>query len=613
MENILNTIKSPDMVKNLSLEEKEQLCKELREVIMDTVSNNGGHLASNLGTVELTVALFSVLDLDKDKIVWDVGHQCYSHKLLTGRYEEFHTLRTNGGLSGFPDIDESKYDPFTTGHSSASISSAFGLSQGEYINHTDGTVVAIIGDGALTGGLSFEGLNNAGRTNKNFIVILNDNNMSISSNVGSLNNYLNNLRGSLKYIRNKRKLENLLLKIPKIGRKTLSFLKKVKRFFKTNFYNSTIFEDMGFIYYGPYDGHDISDICEILESVKAIDRPVLIHLNTVKGKGYEYAEENPNEYHGVPKFDIKSGGFVSEKSSFTAYFSKKITSLARQNYKVCAITAAMSNGTGLKEFQAEHSNRFFDVGIAEGHAVTFAAGLSKSGLIPVFAVYSTFLQRAYDNIIHDIALQNLKCIFAIDRAGLVGTDGKTHQGVFDVGYLKTIPNITVFSPSYYAEMDVAFNKAVKGDYKLTAIRYPKGSEPEVPDGFTVTGDDYDVYGNKTAKNAVICYGRIFDNAVKALGNFGDNAKIVKLNKILPISEEAVKEVVDCENILFLEEAVSGINENFAVKLLKNGYKGSYNVRDIKNGFIPHALVDEQLKMLGLDVDGILSDMEKYFK
>ena len=611
MNKILPQIKSSDNLKELKIEEKKELCQELRTKIIDTVSTNGGHLASNLGVVELSVALLSVFDLPKDSIIWDVGHQCYCHKMLTGRYSSFSTIRQKGGLAGFPDISESDCDIFTTGHSSTSISSALGLAVANQIDNNDNYTVAVIGDGALSGGLAFEGLNNVSRGTKNFIVILNDNKMSISKNVGAVSKHLNSIRVSAKYIEAKDSVEKTLNKIPLLGRGLSSVIKGTKSIIKKILYTKTIFECMGFAYYGIYDGHNLQNLIEILRGAKKVNKPVLIHIKTTKGKGYNKAEYNPKDFHGVSSFDTTTGKSSLPKNSFSNVFGNCISNIASQNDKICAITAAMTEGTGLGLFASSYKSRFFDVGIAEAHAVTFSAGLAKKGLLPVFAVYSTFLQRAYDSIIHDIALQNLKVILAIDRAGFVGDDGKTHQGLFDVGFLKTVPNITVYSPSFFDELDFTLQKLVNGDYSLCAIRYPRGHEGDKPKMFSTSNNDFDVYGNENSNDCIVCYGRIFSNATKVADEL--KIKVIKLNRILPIPSEAVNIACKAKNVLFAEEAFSGIASDFIKLLYQNDFKGNFKINDVSNPFCPHSNMNEQISLFKLDEQGLFQTINQMRK
>ncbi|MEE0443296.1 MAG: 1-deoxy-D-xylulose-5-phosphate synthase, partial [Acutalibacteraceae bacterium] len=445
----LNKIHSPADLKKLNSSEYPELAQEIRDVLIDTVSKNGGHLASNLGAVELTIAIHLTFDSPKDRIVWDVGHQAYTHKLLTGRYDVFDTIRQKDGISGFCHPNESEHDTFYSGHSGTSVSSAFGIAEANKIKKNNNYTVAVIGDGSFTGGLVYEALNNAGRSKTNLIVILNDNEMSISKNVGSVAKYLTKIRSKKRYVRMKARLERFLDRIPLIGHSMASGLFSFKTAIKNLIYESTIFEKMGFRYMGPIDGHDIGLMCEALETAKSLGAPVLLHVNTVKGKGYNYAEKDPSHFHGVSDFDIDTGEPHSSGDTFCNEFGKLMCKMAHEDRRITLITAAMSLGTGLTEFSEKYSERFFDVGIAEEHAVTFASGLSKGGMLPVFAVYSTFLQRCYDEIMHDGALQDQKLVLAIDRAGFVGDDGETHNGLYDVAFLQSIPKVTVYSPATY--------------------------------------------------------------------------------------------------------------------------------------------------------------------
>ncbi|MFI3206564.1 MAG: 1-deoxy-D-xylulose-5-phosphate synthase, partial [Clostridia bacterium] len=519
------------------------------------------------------------------------------------------TIRKEGGLSGFTNREESDCDTFTTGHSSTSISSALGLATANSINHKNDYTVAIIGDGALTGGLAFEAINNIGRKKKNLIVILNDNNMSISKNVGSLARHLNILRLSFSYIEVKNSVEFLLKKIPLVGNALAIFLRKLKTLIKRIFYNTSIFECMGVQYYGPYDGHNIELLTKVLNKAKKINKPVLIHVKTTKGKGYEYAEDKPKDFHGVSSFDPNTGKGELSRNSFSSVFGNCITNLATNNDKICAITAAMSSGTGLNLFAKTHKERFFDVGIAEAHAVTFSAGLSRKGMIPIFAVYSTFLSRAYSSLIHDVSLQNLKVILAIDRAGLVGDDGKTHQGVFDVSFLKTVPNARVYSPSYFDELDFTLQKLVESDCELCAVRYPRGHEGYKPKEFVFSDKDYDVFGDKNAKVSVVTYGREFSVVATAVKKIDFPVKIIKLNRIIPIPCKAIEEVISSEKLLIAEEASCGIASDFVSKAYEIGFKGKFVINDIKNAFVSHASFEKQLEQCELDEESIINTIK----
>lgn len=609
MASMLEHIHSPEDIKGFDGEELTALCEEMRRVIIETVSANGGHLASNLGVVELTVALALAFSPPKDTIVWDVGHQSYPYKLLTGRYPQFSTIRQEGGLAGFPCREESPYDMFTCGHSSTSISSALGVSEANYLQGKDGYVVAVIGDGALTGGLAYEGLNNAGRLHRNLIVILNDNAMSISKNVGSMARYLTYIRTKPGYIKTKNHLEQSLQKLPGIGKVVGSGLRRLKHAVKRLFYNSTVFDDFGFSYYGPFDGHNIKELAETLETAKLIHKPVLLHVRTYKGKGYQYAEQDPTIYHGLSGFDVTTGDTGEKSQSFSDEFGKTMCALAQNNPKICAITAAMQNGTGLSEFREKFRGRFFDVGISEEHAVTFAGGLAAGGMLPVFAVYSTFLQRAYDQLIHDVSMQNTKVILAIDRAGVVGEDGKTHQGVFDAAYLQTIPNITVYSPTYFRELNLQLTYLVEKGEGLCAIRYPRGKELYKPHSFTSTTDPFSVYGNPDAKCCVVTFGRVFSFAAACtehLQQQGIPLKLVKLNRIIPVDTKAVEEVLACEHVFFFEEGIQrgGIGEHFGFLLEQMGFSGHFHLRAIQDPYIKHAPMFRSLEVLGLNEEGI---------
>ena len=473
---ILEQIKGPEDLKKLTSEELSQLAEEIRAFLIEKISHTGGHLASNLGVVELTIALFRTFDLPEDKIIWDVGHQSYTHKILSGRRMEFDELRQYGGLSGFPKRKESPYDSFDTGHSSTSISAGLGIAQGRDILGEDYKVVSVIGDGALTGGMAYEALNNAARMKKNFIIILNDNKMSISENVGGMSRYLGGLRTGAGYNDLKKNVADTLDRIPVVGGRMIDKIKRTKNSIKQLFIPGMLFENMGITYLGPVDGHNIPALCKVLKEAQKLDHAVLVHVLTKKGKGYEPAEKNPAHFHGVSPFDIKTGKPLAEKKypTYTDVFSKKLCQLGETHPELVAVTAAMPDGTGVAAFGKKFPDRFFDVGIAEAHAVTSAAGMAAAGLRPVVAVYSSFLQRGYDQILHDVCIQNLPVLFAVDRAGLVGSDGETHQGIFDYSYLTSIPNMSVAAPKNLWELRAMLDFAM--DYKAPfAIRYPRGT------------------------------------------------------------------------------------------------------------------------------------------
>lgn len=472
---ILEQIKGPEELKSLSAHELTILAEEIRTFLVEKISRTGGHLASNLGVVELTIALFKTFDLPKDKIIWDVGHQSYTHKILSGRKDDFDGLRQYGGLSGFPKRKESPFDAFDTGHSSTSISAGLGMAQGRDVLGEEYSIVSVIGDGALTGGMAYEALNNAARLKKNFIIVLNDNKMSISENVGGISRYLSNLRADEGYNLLKKNVAGTLAKVPMIGNDLVDTLLRTKNSIKQFLIPGMWFENMGITYLGPVDGHDVKGLAKIFSEAKKINHAVLIHVMTKKGKGYRPAERNPSSFHGVEPFDIETGKPLGQKlyPSYTDVFSREICKIAETNEKLVAVTAAMPDGTGLKRFSRLYPQRFFDVGIAEEHAVTSAAGMAAAGLKPVVVVYSSFLQRAYDQIVHDVCIQNLPVLFCVDRAGLVGSDGETHQGIFDLTYLSSIPNMSVIAPKNLWELREMLQFAV--DYEgPMAIRYPRG-------------------------------------------------------------------------------------------------------------------------------------------
>ena len=462
MEKFLDYINKENDIKKINIDNYPELAHEIREFIIESVSKSGGHLASNLGTVDMTIALHAVLNFPNDKIVWDVGHQSYTHKILTGRKDMFDRLRQIGGLSGFPKRHESSCDSFDTGHSSTSISAALGIAVANELEGNTDKVVAVIGDGALTGGMAFEALNNVASLKRNFVIILNDNNMSISENVGSLSNYLSKLRVGEHYNDFKVDVEQSISRIPKIGKKIAKKIKNAKDNLKNLFIPGGLFDDLGITYIGPIDGHNITGMIEIFENALKIDHPIVIHIKTVKGKGYKIAEKYPSIFHGIGPFDKLTGKSAdsSRKLTYTDVFSQTILKLAQENKRIVAITAAMPDGTGLTKFAKKYPERFFDVGIAEEHAVTFAAGLAVQGFRPVVSIYSSFYQRAYDQILHDVCLQNLPVIFIVDRAGLVGQDGETHQGLFDISFMSSMPNMTIIAPKNTSELVKAFRFAV---------------------------------------------------------------------------------------------------------------------------------------------------------
>lgn len=611
-QTILENIKHPSDVKNLDGAGLETLCGEIRKVLIDTVASTGGHLASNLGTVELTVALHKSFRSPDDKIIWDVGHQAYTHKLLTGRYSEFSTLRMEGGISGFVRPDESEHDSFYEGHAGVSVSQAAGVAAANAAKGNKNYAVAVIGDGSFGNGMAYEALNHAGSTKTRLIVILNDNEMSISENVGAMARYLASVRAKPEYYRFKAGTEKALNKIPVVGKSLSHHIFKLKNTLKNIIYSSSFFEDLGFKYIGPIDGHNISKLCEAMDSAKMVEHPVVIHINTLKGRGYDFAENAPEKFHGISKFDINTGEPLGGGESYSSRFGNALCDFAAKDKRICAITAAMALGTGLEEFSKTYPDRFFDVGIAEEHAVTFASGLSAAGMIPVFAVYSTFLQRCADQLIHDGALQRQKMIIAVDRAGFVGEDGETHQGLFDAALVQSIPNTTVYSPATYQELNKALYNAFYKDENLIIIRYPRGCMPGITED-EASDCDFDVVGS--GKTAIVTYGRLYFNALGAAEKLrakGIDVRIIKLNKIKPMPADAVENALECENIFFFEEGMrsGGIAEKFASLLLEKGYKGGYSITAVDDEFVAHAGVSRLMEKYSMDVDGMADKIEK---
>lgn len=598
---LLSKIKSPDDVKKLNDNEILLLCGEIRDCIVKTVSKNGGHLASNLGAVELTVALHRSFSSPDDAIIFDVGHQCYTHKLLTGRFNKFSTIRTENGLSGYMRPDESEHDPFITGHSSNSISAAYGIYRAKKLKGENGTAVAVIGDGAMTGGMAYEALNNAGSGRSNFIVVLNDNKMSISRNVGALARSLTKMRNKPHYHHFKFALSHFLLAIPLIGKPLNSAVYSLKESVKGLVYKNNIFTALGFNYLGPVDGHNVKVMEQLFKVAQTYSRPSLIHVITTKGKGYSYAESSPKSYHGVSPFDIDTGAAESGKTTYSDIAGSTLCSLAEGDDKICAITAAMTSGTGLTEFAGRFKSRFFDVGIAEEHAVTFAAGLARGGMKPFFVVYSSFLQRGFDQVIHDIAIGGFPVRLLIDRAGIVGEDGETHQGLFDVAFLTTVPGMTVYSPCYYKELRYDIKKSAESE-TFCAVRYPRGCEKQEPDADF--SDDYTVFkGN--GKKALVTYGRLFSNALDAKKKCPE-ITVIKLNKIYPLNDEFIKELEKYSEIHFFEEGIrnGGIAELTAARLLEDGFTGKYKIHAVDK-FVPTAAVSDAIKNCGLDTESMI--------
>lgn len=593
---ILNDEIDHEKIANMTLPELKDLCRELRRCILKTVNSTGGHLASNLGTVELTAALHYVFDVKCDRIVWDVGHQAYAHKLLTGRWSQFHTLRTFGGISGFTRREESPADAFISGHSSTSISAAFGIASAMRLQGKRGSVAAVIGDGALTGGMAYEGLNNAGKSMAPLVVILNDNAMSISKSTGALARYLAHIRSTRKYYCAKEHVRSVLNAVPLVGSKLESAVRTAKGLIKDAIYDSSnMFENFGFQYIGPVNGHDLEDLIEALSVAKIMRRPCVVHVFTTKGKGWRPAEDNPGEYHAV----TASGTAVGE--SFTDVFGRELERLAKTDSRICGITAAMKYATGMNYFKSSCGERFFDVGIAEQHAVTFAAGLAAEGMLPVFAVYSTFLQRGFDQLVHDCAIEKTHVTLAIDRAGFTGEDGETHQGIFDAAMLASIPNTTVYSPACADELRLCLGKAIYDTVGIAAVRYPKGSCPSV----SVQPDTMMEYSGKHGNTLAVSYGRLSAEMTAAARDAslrGAPVDWLRLVRITPLPQQAVEAALKYDRVVFFEEGIKqgGIGERFGTMLLEYGFTGHYEVAAADGRFVPAGTVAQQLELFGLD-------------
>ena len=618
MGSILNQIHSTEDIKKLNEGELKLLCKELRKFLLQKVSKTGGHLASNLGVVELTVALEYCFDLPADKIVWDVGHQAYIHKILTGRKDRFDTLRQLDGLSGFPKPNESDCDAFAAGHSSTSISAALGLAKARDLMGGKEHVIAVIGDGSMTGGLAYEAMNNAGRDHTRLIVILNDNQMSIDTNVGAMSKHLNNLRTSQQYRGWKEAVKQFRDNVPVIGEGTYQALKHVRDKSKMLLTGGALFEQLGFKYIGPVDGHDLPEMIEMFEGIKEMNRPVLIHVKTIKGKGYPHAEERPWDYHGVYAFDLKTGKALSKGGkSWSSVFGDKMLEIGKKNPKVAGITAAMCSGTGFEKFQQAFPKRFFDVAIAEQHGTTFAAGLAKGGITPVFAVYSSFLQRAYDQLIHDVCMENLHVVFAIDRAGIVGSDGETHQGVFDLSFLSHIPNMTVLSPKNDWELGEMLEFAVNEWNGPVAVRYPRGTAETAFGEYKQPVE----YGKAELiqdgeKVAILAEGHTLKavaEAAELLKADGYRPMLVNMRFIKPLDKEMLLKAAEkCDLVVTVEDNVK--MGGFGSSVLE--FYGEQGIKiDVLNLGFPDRYIEQgtqaQLfERYGLDAAGIYESMKK---
>lgn len=613
---VLDFINKHNDIKNISPEDYDLLADEIRECIIKNVSKNGGHLSSSLGVVELTMALHLCFNLPKDKLLWDVGHQAYAHKILTGRKNEFGTLRQHGGISGFPSINESECDAFGMGHATTSLSAALGMVKARELAGGNNYVVSVIGDGALTGGMAFEALNNASAIKSNMIIILNDNEMSISKNVGGISKMLTNIRTDEKYNDLKYKVKNKLAQIPDYGNELIGKIHKTKSSIKQIFVPGMMFEDMGITYLGPVDGHDIGKLVKLINMAKKVNHAVLIHVHTKKGKGYYFSEKKPSYFHGVMPFDAKTGEVIDQSKvrTYSDVFSTHITRNAKEDKRIVTITAAMSEGCGLKRFEKTFPDRFFDVGIAEEHAVTFAAGLASQGFKPYFAVYSSFLQRGFDQVLHDVCIQNLPVRFIIERAGIVGADGVTHQGIFDHSYLNIIPNMTIMAPKNRYELKSMIDYSVDFDGPL-AIRFPKGKASEVYSEnlapIELGRSEILVKGSKVAILAVGSGVEIANDVEDILLDKGINATIVNARFIKPIDEELIDSLAkEHDLIVTIEENV--INGGYGMNVLNYVNENNLDVRvmikALPDKFIEHGESGELKSIYGLDANQIAEDI-----
>ena len=613
---MLEKINSAEDVKKLNTEEQKKLAEEIREYILEVVSENGGHLASNLGVVELTIALHTVFDLPTDKVVWDVGHQTYVHKIITGRREELKNIRKIDGIAGFPKTNENEADCFNTGHSSTSISAALGMARARDIKKENNHVLAVIGDGALTGGMALEALNDAGCSKAKLTVILNDNEMSISKNIGGVNMLLSKLRTRRAYTKSNVSGKKIISKIPVIGKPIVKIVQRMKRSIKQLVIPKMFFEDIGFRYLGPVDGHNIEELERMLRISKELDGPVLLHVLTKKGKGYKIAEENPDKFHATGPFDIETGKPKKAKSAdFSKVFGDKLVELAKNNDKIVAITASMKDGTGLGRFQKEFPDRFFDIGIAEQHALGLAAGMAKDGVIPVVPIYSSFYQRAYDQVIHDIALQNLPVVMCVDRAGIVGADGETHQGQFDMAFFRLVPNLTIMAPKNFKELEDMLEFAVTLN-KPVVIRYPRGGEGkeeiEQEEKIELGKAEILKQGNDIT---IVAIGKTVERAQvisKMLEDKNIDAEVINARFLKPLDKETIKasiqktrRIVTIEDGTIINGLGTAVKELIVDENLENIEVKSYAYPD---NFIQHGTVDELEKLYGQDAESIANDI-----
>lgn len=612
MSEILNRVNSVKDLRKLNLKDKQKLAEELRQFIIKIVSENGGHLASNLGVVELTIALHSVFNTPRDSIIWDVGHQTYVHKILTGRKDKMNTLRKLDGIAGFPKTSESEFDCFNTGHSSTSISVALGMARANKLDDRKTKVVCVIGDGALTGGMAQEALNDAGSSNSDITVILNDNEMSISKNVGGITYFLSKLRTKRFYTKTNNRIKRLILRIPHGGKSLVRFTQKIKRSIKQMVIPKMYYEDIGFTYLGPVDGHDIEKLESVLRTSKLISGPVLIHVVTKKGKGYKFAEENPDRFHSTSSFDIQTGKTKKEKQTdYSKVFGEKLTELAQKDEKIVAVSAAMIDGTGLKKFKEKFPTRIFDVGIAEQHALGMAAGMAKKGYKPVVSIYSSFYQRAFDQVIHDICLQNLPVVMCVDRAGIVGNDGETHQGLFDMAFFSMIPNITIMAPKNFEELEKMLEFAINLNSPVV-IRYPRGGEGETK--FDKC-EDVKLGMSEVLRNGddltIIGIGKMVERAVEVsdlLKEQGINCDVINSRFLKPLDFYTIEQSIrKTKNVITIEDGIlhGGLGTSVMEMINESRIEGvhlkCYGYDDV---FVKHGSVEELEKLYGLDAKSI---------
>ena len=643
---MLEQINSPNDLKNLTLKQKEELAQEIRNYILEIVSENGGHLSSNLGVVELTIALHSVFNVPEDKIVWDVGHQTYVHKILTGRREELKNIRTLNGIAGFPKTKESETDCFNTGHSSTSVSAALGMARARDLQGKNNACIAVIGDGALTGGMALEALNDAGFSKTNITVILNDNEMSISKNIGGMNQFLDKLRAKKLYTRTNKLIKNRLNSIPVIGTKMVRIIQRIKRAFKQLLVHGMFFEDIGFTYLGPVDGHNIEKLESILRLSNQIEGPKIIHVLTKKGKGYTIAEKNPDRFHATSPFNIETGELKKQKQDdYSKIFGKKLVDLAKNNEKIVAITASMKDGTGLRTFQKEFPKRFFDIGIAEQHAITMAAGMAKEGMIPVVPIYSSFYQRAYDQVIHDVAMQNLHVIMCVDRAGVVGADGETHQGTLDMAFFRLVPNLIIMAPKDFKELEDMLEYAVKLN-KPIVIRYPRGGEDkktkfEKHDKIKLGKaeilkriDENLKFKNQIIENqtkneqmekiknkpklSIIAIGKMVSRAMNIAEEIQDKIDVEVINArfLKPFDNQTIiKCIQKTKNVVTIEDGtiINGLGTTVKELISDNKLEGiKIECFAYPDEFIKHGKVEELEEIYGLDENTIISKIMSQF-